>query len=420
MRLHVKNFRSIREMDELEVAPLTLLYGPNGAGKSSLVYSLLTLRNFILNSNQLPNGLFNYTFANLGNYEAVVFDHNLANSIELGVTVEHNEFEVRYTLTFNETGGRLELSLNPAKGSPNPVKVLNPSYSLHLDFTFPYPLNQSTRVSGFSPGLPLHEVIWNGIIAQVKTGLPDSFGEATRLAESLNAPAELLSKVQIVPLKRGFSKPLYSSVSLSPLLITEDEVATYLSSNKYLESKLSRYLERIVERDFRVNRQPGTSLFSLDSNERKTGIASELVNEGFGVNQIVHFLAVCLHSGRNGYAADAPAQREDVICVEEPEIHLHPSAVRRLAQALVEISREERKRFLISTHSEAFLSALLTIVAQGDLDPSDLACYYAVKEGKSTRFERQQVNEKGQIEGGLVSFLEGEMADIRTLLKVAE
>lgn len=402
MRLHVKNFRSISELDELEVAPVTLLYGPNGAGKSSLVYSLLTLKNFILNPNQLPNGLFNYIFANLGDYAAVVFDHNLANSIELGVTVEHNEFEVRYTLTFNENGGRLELSHKPVGVS------LNPGLSIQLDFTFPYPLNQSVKGDNYFTDLNHYVVTWNGITAQVQTALTFNVGEATRLAESLNSPAELLRKVRIVPLKRGFSKPQYSSVSVSPLMITEDEVATYLSSNKYLVPKLSRYLEQIVERDFRINYQPGTSLFSLDSTDRKTGMASELVNEGFGVNQIVHFLAICLHP-------DA-----ELICVEEPEIHLHPSAVRRLAQALVEISREERKRFLISTHSEAFLSALLTIVAQGDLDPSDLACYYAVKEGKSTRFERQKVNEKGQIEGGLVSFLEGEMEDIRTLLKVAE
>jgi len=342
----------------------------------------------------LPNGLFNYTFANLGNYEAVVFDHNLANSIEVGVTVEHNKFKVRYMLAFDENGGHLELS--------------HGALNFKLDFTFPYALNQSTKGHSVFTDLDQIDVTWNGIIAQVKASLPAQVGEATRLAESLNAPAELLRKVRIVPLKRGFSKPHYSSVSVSPLMITEDEVATYLSNNKYLVPKLSRYLERIVDRDFRINYQPGTSLFSLDSTDRKTGMASELVNEGFGVNQIVHFLAICLHP-------DA-----EVICVEEPEIHLHPSAVRRLAQALVEISREECKRFLISTHSEAFLSALLTLVAQGDLDPYDLACYYAVKDGKSTRFERQKVNEKGQIEGGLVSFLEGEMEDIRTLLKVAE
>jgi AAA15 family ATPase/GTPase len=59
-----------------------MVYGANGAGKSSLIYSLLTLKNIVLNPNQLPNGFFNYTFANLGDYEAVVFDHNKNNTLE--------------------------------------------------------------------------------------------------------------------------------------------------------------------------------------------------------------------------------------------------------------------------------------------------------------------------------------------------
>ena len=46
--LHLQNFRSIRDA-RVEIAPLTVVYGPNGSGKSSLIYGLLTLRNFLTN-----------------------------------------------------------------------------------------------------------------------------------------------------------------------------------------------------------------------------------------------------------------------------------------------------------------------------------------------------------------------------------
>ena len=49
--LSFKNFRSLEDVT-LEVAPLTVVYGPNGSGKSSLIYGLLTLRNFLTNPNQ--------------------------------------------------------------------------------------------------------------------------------------------------------------------------------------------------------------------------------------------------------------------------------------------------------------------------------------------------------------------------------
>ena len=98
---------------------------------------------------------------------------------------------------------------------------------------------------------------------------------------------------------------------------------------------------------------------------------------------------------------------------------MHPTAVRGVAKVLVKIIRDEGKRFLISTHSESFLSALLALVAKGEIEPSNLACYFAKKEKKATEFERQLVNEKGQIEGGLTSFIEGELDDLRPFLKVS-
>jgi len=105
-------------------------------------------------------------------------------------------------------------------------------------------------------------------------------------------------------------------------------------------------------------------------------------------------------------------------CIEKPEIHLHPSAQRKLAQALVDIVQNESKLFIITTHSENFLLALLAEVARGRLEPNHLACYWAMKKGKEVQFERQQVNERGQIEGGLASFMEGELEDLKAFFGV--
>lgn len=224
---------------------------------------------------------------------------------------------------------------------------------------------------------------------------------------AFNAPVETLRRVSVVPLKRGFAKPYYSSVPISTMPITEDEMATVLSTDKDLEARVSFYLAQMLDRDFRVHVTLGTAIFSLDATDRRTGLVSNLVNEGFGVNQIIYILAKCLHR-------DA-----EWLCVEEPEIHLHTTAVRRLARVLTQIMHDEGKRFIISTHSEAFLLALLTLVAEKQLAPSDLACYLVSKENKHTHFERQRVNEQGQIEGGLTSFIEGELEDLKAFLHVA-
>ncbi|MBU1651292.1 AAA family ATPase, partial [bacterium] len=153
---------------------------------------------------------------------------------------------------------------------------------------------------------------------------------------------------------------------------------------------------------------PGTGFYSLDTTDKKTGITSELVNDGFGVNQLVYALTSMLDEDNK------------TICIEEPEIHLHPSAIRSFCQTLAVIQKEEGKHFIISTHSEVLISALLALVAGGKLEAENLACYHAVKTKKATNFERQSINEKGQIEGGLATFIEAELEDLKTFLKVSD
>ena len=403
MRLEIRNFRAIQEQ-HVDLAPLTVVYGANGAGKSSLLYALLTLKNVVLNSNSAVSGFFNYSFASLGGFDAVVFDHQATSDIELSLTVESQGLIVRHGVSFGETKGIFKLSLRGQdEVGPLNLNVENP-------ITFPYPGNQQIPVSMLydEQNLALN---WNGITAQVQaaqpSGTPKALELANRVAAIVNSPAEVLRKVSMVPLKRGFSKPFYQSQPLTPALITEEEVATFLSTDKYLVSKISFYLEKILERDFRVNVQPGTAIFSLDATDKKTGVATELVNEGFGVNQLVYFLAKALHKDAQWTG------------VEEPEIHLHPSAVRRFARALGEMVVNEKKRFLLSTHSEAFVTALLSLVAEGKVEAKQLAFYLVRKEGKKATFERQTVHDNGQIEGGLTTFMEGELEDLKSFLKVS-
>ncbi len=390
MRLWVKNFRAIRDQ-ELDIAPITVLYGMNGTGKSSVLYALLTLKNIVLNPNQPVDAFFGYGFLGLGNFKAVVFDHNDREPIVFEVSVtEVSKGEVRYIVRLNPTSGEFRL-------------YAEPSLLLTLSIALPYPANahEEREWNGF-------RVIWNGLLVQVEpTNItPETKEQADFFARRFNQPIELVRTTDIVPLRRGFSKPYYGAVSLSPLLVSEDEVATLFATDPYLPGKVSVYLERIVGHSLYYHAQLGTAVFTLNTVDRATGMTCELVNEGFGVNQLVFLLTKALRSDVR------------IVCIEEPEIHLHPSAQRKLAQALVDIAKNENKHFIITTHSETFLMALLAEVARGRLEPEQLACYWAVKKGKEAQFERQQVNERGQIEGGLASFMEGELEDLKAFFGV--
>ena len=62
--------------------------------------------------------------------------------------------------------------------------------------------------------------------------------------------------------------------------------------------------------------------------------------------------------------------------------------------------------------------SLLALVSEGTYYPDKLAIYLTTKEGKRSKFQRQQVNENGQVEGGLSSFMEGELEDMKAFLGV--
>ncbi|MGB8191114.1 MAG: AAA family ATPase [Chitinophagaceae bacterium] len=102
--------------------------------------------------------------------------------------------------------------------------------------------------------------------------------------------------------------------------------------------------------------------------------------------------------------------------MEEPEIHLHPSAQNALMDVFVDIVKNESKQIFISTHSENVVTSLLTKISKNELDVNDVQFYLASKENDETKIIPQTVNSKGQIEGGLLSFMQTELENLRTIL----
>jgi len=94
--------------------------------------------------------------------------------------------------------------------------------------------------------------------------------------------------------------------------------------------------------------------------------------------------------------------------------------VRKLVTSFLEIAQELDKQFLISTHSEHFVQALLNQVAEGKMSPDDVKVYYLEREGTETIIEAHPINEKGQIAGGLSHFYESELTDLQSFFKLVD
>ncbi|HEY4641267.1 MAG TPA: ATP-binding protein [Thermoanaerobaculia bacterium] len=394
-KVAIGNFRSI-ERAELKLGRITVLFGATSAGKSSLFYALLALRNFVLNPAQPVDGLFNLGFQNLGGFDACIFNHQ-----------QYSAMHVETEFDLGIAGGLYSLDLR------SDLAALKTRFSdgFEMSTTVAVPFNLSKNWS-FTREIDGEKftIHWNGIGSTVK---PEEFSSeneftAFRLAAYFNGPVESLKRIDICPHRRGFFKPNYTAVPLSPTPTTEDEVASLIISDHNAAPRISLDTTDIFGRDFRTFTPPGTATTFFQTMDRGARVPSWLVNDGFGVNQVVYMLS--------------KIHRPDVqtILVEEPEVHLHPTIVRKFARAIARIALEDDKQIIFTTHSEQFLLSLLACVKEKLITPDDLICYHVTRPQRQSVFELQAVSPEGQISGGLSSFVESELADIRTFLETSE
>jgi len=390
-KLHIRNFRSIKSAD-LELGKITVLTGANNSGKSSFIYALLALKNIVNNPNQSIDNFLNLPFINLGGFEQTVFNKNKDLRLELGITVEKVEFEIEYLIGINPNSSQIGLSI---------TKPYSEKYN--IDISFPYAANKYKQFEFLVDGKKA-ELAWNGFTASIQDVTPILLYTLA----PFQLPINTFSEVDFVPIRRGFTKPFYGNVPLQSQISSEDEIATLLAIDRELTSKVAHYLEKIVDRSFSVYNTPGIANFYLQTRDKDTGFTSDLVNEGLGTNQLVTILAKILQS------------KNKFVCIDEPEIHLHPSIINKLVSVMVEIAEKEGKQFFVSTHSEHFITSLLTNVAKKEISSDDIRVYYLSKDGKETKSEFQKINRHGQIDGGLKNFYESELDNLKILFKTSE
>ena len=99
----------------------------------------------------------------------------------------------------------------------------------------------------------------------------------------------------------------------------------------------------------------------------KTPVA--LPDVGFGINQILPVIVegVDFFTGQEGR----------ILCVEQPEIHLHPRLQANLADLMIaNIKGRGEKQWIVETHSELLILRVQRRIRERKLDPSDVSVLY--------------------------------------------
>jgi len=127
-----------------------------------------------------------------------------------------------------------------------------------------------------------------------------------------------------------------------------------------LDGRINQYLERFCERfnDVKVEIDGGQARTYLSETGLKGKISSSRMSDG--TLKFISLLAALFHP-------KAPP----LMCIEEPELGLHPDAMQIVADALLEAS--EAMQLIVTTHSDALVDALTdrpeaVLVCERDFD----------------------------------------------------
>lgn len=396
-RIAISNFRSLKEQS-ITLKKINILYGPNGSGKSSVMYAPYVMRNFMVDPNQRLDSFFNLGFINLGGFDNVVRT-NPARLIKIALDCSPSKDYVKIVEKSSSALLNFSITLSNTKALPSSVDfkyqdeqgLFRGGFGAGTVIDFPYSLTSKTEIE-----VGNYKLLWNGLTFEMINNQPDGF----LLVRLLNSLYSQISNLEFIPVKRGFFNPIFSTEKPNE----ESEFALSIRQQESdFESKIDHYFKKIFDKTFRFVAIPGSTSFYLRT-QNKNGLTVDLVNEGFGVNQAVYMLINLLK------------QSTSLAFIEEPEIHLHPSAQSKLVDTFTEIALVESKQIFLTTHSENIVSSFLGKIAKNELSVDDIQFYFAQVENGETKIIPQNVNAKGQIEGGLLSFMQAEIESLKSIL----
>lgn len=448
-RIRLENFKSWKELD-IELAPLTLLFGTNSSGKTSILQSLLLLKQTAssLDPGEHINFGSDQDYVNLGSFRDVSFDHTNEQPIAIGLewsslirsyfSLDDDEDYFQYELGVRYKGQWLDvqdqIALNTLEyetlSDSREPRVPNPIIRATRRYNLDYVYEVSSPWS--------FEKIPFGSVPQNAYVLPHSLRP--------EAPYDLLNP-ELNKIKKDFDvtvynfafKTLMEDISyLGPLreppkrtyqwqgsqsqiigMRGDNAINALIASSrgtrthKNLLEEVSTWLQRLglgaeltisaIDRERRFYE----TLLTVTAGRPP----SSLPDVGFGVSQVLPVLTLLFF-----------APEGSIVLIEQPELHLHPSAQAELADLFLEVAEKRKLQLIVESHSEHLLRRLQRRIAEADYayaTPENIRAYFCEPGSEGSTIREVEVDEYGQIRNWPENFFGDLAGDLDAMMSAA-
>lgn len=444
-RMQIQNFKAWKDTRMVPLAPFTVIFGTNSSGKSSLGHLLLALKQTVQLADRkraLHLGDQN-SLIDLGTFADCVHGHDLGQKIMFSLRWRLRQvLTVRNPLNSSEVFKGSELELSSTLRADKNAQPETESFAYRLLQGDAESLAVTHR-RGDRTSLdcePLKLVMAMGRKWPLEP--PEKFyrfadrtllryQNADFLADFALQAEEMLERLYYLGPLREPARRVYQWSGETPPhvgALGEHAIAALLAATGQ-GRKLNRAPRQLLQpfdvfiagwlRDLGVIDSfavhpvaEGRKEYEVLVRTHARSPVVKLTDVGVGVSQVLPALVQAFYSPPNS-----------VVWMEQPEIHLHPSAQANLADAFISAVQSNESgsargtQLIIETHSEHFLTRLQRRVAERRIEASDVAVYFVKREGASADLEALRLNVFGEIENWPVNFFGDEMGDIaaRTL-----
>ena len=150
--------------------------------------------------------------------------------------------------------------------------------------------------------------------------------------------------------------------------------------------KWLKKLDMGYELDVKSVRENSGDLFEvrLVDTRRKKPVNVALPDVGFGISQLLPFIVQSLLA------------ENQIISIEQPEVHVHPKLQADLGDLLAKCIKEPRQnQFIVETHSEHLILRLQRLVYKGEIKPEDVSVIYVSRGPEGAKAQRLHLDDEG-------------------------
>ena len=437
--LHIKNFKGWQDTGLIKMAPLTVFFGTNSSGKSSIGHLLLLLKQTVDNLDR-KTAIFPGTSKSplqIGSIIDVIYQHDKNSQIEFEYlwnldkpltimdvksTKEYKASDIRFSAAVGLKGeitsevksftydmynvGEKAFSINMKKDPQKPTYDIEAdNYELVKNVGRAWNIDAPVRFYGY-PETVIANYQNADFFQEINLRHEVFFSSIYYLGPLRQTSSRLYTWSGSVPDSVGYS----GENTISAILAAKNR---RLSTEKYKHKKLfeeiiAMKLQEMGLLDEFVLRSITDEQRNYEVKVRSAGSKNlvDLPDVGFGVSQVLPVIVQLFYAPANS-----------IIIMEQPEIHLHPSAQSVLADVMIDAinAREDGERniqLIVETHSEHFLRRLQRRVAEGRVEDNQISAYFATRNKMSSVLDPLEIDTYGNIKNWPIGFFGDEMGDI--------